>query len=142
MVGMKRLILCLVMAVSLLAVETESALACSCVTDLGVEPCSCYVGSESFIYDPNDPLGSDVLIGFHEFRLFAIDDANAKGQQRTARFIINYDPETYIDSVWSFRSGKKYSPPLPDRLIFARDWLTNPDSAQKYAEQRLGYHFG
>jgi hypothetical protein len=124
------------------AIEAVKELACSCATDLGVEPCSCYVGLAEFRYDPNDPAGSDVWIGFHEFRLSAIDDANARSEQKTARFIINYDPVTMIDSVWSFRSGKAYSDPLPDMLIFASDWRTNPDSAQKYAHQRVGYHFG
>lgn len=114
-----------------------------CMTD----PCSCYVGAETLTYDPNDPANSDVWIGFHEFRISAIDDANARSPQEIASFVINYDPETMIDSVWSFRStrdynGNPYSEPLDTILIYAREWDENPDSAAKYADGRMGYHFG
>jgi len=114
-----------------------------CVTG----PCSCYVGADTLVYDPSDQGNSDVWIGFHEFRISAIDDANARSQQEIARFIINYDPDTMIDSVWSFRrtrdfGGSPYSDSLPEILIYAREWDENPDSAAKYADQRIGYHFG
>jgi hypothetical protein len=103
----------------------------------------------SFVYDPLDTLGSDVWLGFHEFKLVAIDDANARSNRQTARFVINFDPDTYVDSIWSYRettntiSGQWPSgPPLPQILIFAREWRENPDSAAKYAGMRIGYQFG
>jgi hypothetical protein len=104
------------------------------------------VGSDTLVYDPNDQGNSDVWIGFHEFRISAIDDASARSQQEVARFIINYDPDTMIDSVWSFRrtrdfNGNPYSDSLPEILIYAREWDEDPDSAAKYADKRLGYHF-
>ena len=105
--------------------------------------------SKTFIFDESDPQRSDVWLGFHEFKLVAVDDANARSNRETARFIINYDPDTVIDSVWSFREKTNNSvanpppgPALPEILIFAREWREDPDSAAKYAGQRVGYHFG
>jgi hypothetical protein len=89
-----------------------------------------------------------VTLGFHEFKVYAIDDANARSDRATARFVINYDPNTVIDSVWSFRDKTNNSttppagPALRDTLIFAREWREHPDSAAKYAGMRVGYHFG
>jgi hypothetical protein len=103
----------------------------------------------SFIYDPMDTLGSDVWLGFHEFKLVAVDDANARSNRTTARFVINFDPNTYVDSIWSYRETTNNTivnpspgPPLPQILIFAREWRENPDSAAKYADMRMGYQFG
>ncbi len=103
----------------------------------------------SLTYLDGDPQASDVMLGFHEFRLSAVDDANARSDRATARFVINYDPNTVIDSVWSYREKTNNTsvnpapgPALPQILIFAREWRENPDSAAKYAEMRMGYHFG
>ncbi len=102
----------------------------------------------SLVYVDSEPEASDVRLGFHEFKLYAIDDANARSDKAIARFVINYDPDTVIDSVWSLRDKTNNSttppegPPLPEILIFAREWRENPDSAAKYAGQRVGYHFG
>jgi hypothetical protein len=99
-------------------------------------------------YLDSDPQKSDVWLGFHEFKLVAIDDANARSDKATARFVINYDPNTVIDSVWSYREKTNNSttpppgPRLPDLLIFAREWRDNPDSAAKYSGPRVGYQFG
>jgi hypothetical protein len=105
--------------------------------------------AKTFIFDASDPGRSDVWLGFHEFKLVAVDDANARSDRETARFIINYDPDTAIDSVWSYREKTNNStanpppgPALPPVLVFAREWREDPDSAAKYAGQRLGYHFG
>jgi hypothetical protein len=116
------------------------------------DECECYAGSVNLTYDPNDSLNSDVWLGYHEFRLSAIDDAGARSEQKSARFIINYDPDTKVDSVWSYRSrrdqsGGPYQYPLPEILIYAKEWDPNsdfydPDSAAKYAGQMMGYHFG
>ncbi len=120
-----------------------------------MDPCFCYLGADTLLYWPPDtdtltgervyPMGN-VDIGFHELRISAIDDANARSQEEIARFVINYDPDTVIDSVWSFRrtrdlGGNPLSDSLPEILIYAREWDENPDSAAKYADQRLGYHF-
>lgn len=105
--------------------------------------------SISFLYDPSDPARSDVWLGFHEFKLVGVDDANARSDREIARFVINYDPDTVIDSIWSFRERTNATdarpsrgPRLPEILIFAREWREDPDSAAKYADARLGYHFG
>jgi hypothetical protein len=79
-------------------------------------------------YDPDRPEESDVSIGFHEFRLVAVDDANAESAEEVARFIINYDPDTVIDSVWTFRDSNSDS--VPDKLIYPSDSI------------RVAYHFG
>jgi hypothetical protein len=103
----------------------------------------------SFIYNNLDQAASDVWLGYHEFRLVAIDDANARSSRETAKFVINYDPNTVVDSVWSYREKTNNStanpspgPALPQILIFARQWREDPDSAAKYAGKRVGYHFG
>jgi hypothetical protein len=100
-------------------------------------------------YVDQNPGASDVALGFHEFRLVAIDDANARSERATARFVINYDPNTVIDSVWSFRERTNATdvnpspgPRLPEILIFAKEWRDDPDSAAKYAGNRVGYQFG
>jgi hypothetical protein len=100
-------------------------------------------------YLDSDPQQSDVWLGFHEFKLVAIDDANARSDRATARFVINYDPDTVIDSVWSYREKTNNTsvnpspgPALEEILIFAREWREDPDSAAKYAGPRVGYHFG
>ena len=90
------------------------------------------VVSKQYKYDPNDQAGSDVWIGFHEFRLVAIDDAGAESNEKVTRFVINYDPDTYIDSVWTFRdpTPKSPLPAPPPKLIYPSDSL------------RVVYHFG
>jgi hypothetical protein len=100
-------------------------------------------------YDDANPGASDVSLGFHEFKVVAIDDANARSDRSVARFVINYDPDTVIDSVWSFRewtnNPTSIAPPrdpLPPILIFAREWRDDPDSAAKYSGPRIGYQFG
>jgi hypothetical protein len=101
--------------------------------------------SVEFTYDPANPGQSDVLVGFHEFRLSAVDDANAESPRKVARFIINYDPDTVIDSIWTFRQKTDrefYDPhgPLPEKLIYAKAWR---DSPEVYAGMdRVAYHFG
>jgi hypothetical protein len=84
-----------------------------------------------FKYDPSDPLGSDVWLGFHEFRLVAVDDAGAKSSESMARFIINYDPNTYVDEVWTFRANNLGS--IPDKRIYPGE----PGDTARFA-----YHFG
>jgi hypothetical protein len=85
---------------------------------------------------------SDVWVGFHELRLAGVDDANARGQEAVARFVINYDPQTVIDSIWTFRRDTEKNDhvqiPGPDslKLIYAKDW---PDTMEV---DRTGYHFG
>jgi hypothetical protein len=75
-----------------------------------------YRDSLTFIYDPENPLESDVWIGYHEFKLVAIDDANARSDDYLARFIVNYDPNTFIDSIWAFRNSKQDE--VPEELIY------------------------
>jgi hypothetical protein len=87
--------------------------------------------SAEFRYDPADRAGSDVWLGFHEFRLVAIDDAGAKGTESLARFIINFDPDTHIDEVWTFRANNTGS--VPDRRIYPGE----PGDTARFA-----YHFG
>lgn len=87
--------------------------------------------SAEFKYDPADPLGSDVWLGFHEFRIVAVDDAGAKSSESMARFIINYDPDTYIEEVWTFRASNLGS--IPDKRIYPGE----PGDTARYA-----YHFG
>jgi hypothetical protein len=89
------------------------------------------VRSVEFTYDPADPLGSDVWLGFHEFRLVAVDNAGAKSNENMARFIINYDPNTYIDEVWTFRASNLGS--IPDKRIYPGE----PGDTARFA-----YHFG
>lgn len=79
-------------------------------------PDGVYRDSLTFIYDPDEPLGSDVWIGYHEFKLVAIDDANARSDDYLARFIVNYDPDTYVDSIWAFRNSKQDT--VPEVLIY------------------------
>lgn len=86
------------------------------------------IAIRDLVYDPNDPGASDLGIGFHEFRLVAIDDAGAKSDESVAKFIINYDPDTHIDSVWTFRPSNLKS--IPEKLIFPSDSI------------RVVYHFG
>jgi hypothetical protein len=88
-----------------------------------------YRDSLTFVYDPDDPLGSDVWIGYHEFKLVAIDDANARSDDYLARFIVNYDPDTYVDSIWAFRYSKQDT--VPELLIYPDD-----------GEQKPIWHFG
>ncbi len=78
-----------------------------------------YRDSLTFIYDSEDPLGSDVWIGYHEFKLMAIDDAGARSDDYIARFIVNYDPDTYVDSIWAFRNSRQDS--VPEVLIYPSD---------------------
>jgi hypothetical protein len=80
--------------------------------------------SIAFLYCPDDPLGSDVWIGFHEFKLVGIDDANARSDDYLARFIINYDPDTYIDSIWAFRNSIQDT--VPEALIYPTDGKIPP----------------
>ncbi|MGD9140604.1 MAG: hypothetical protein PVJ42_03605 [bacterium] len=87
-------------------------------------PDGVYRDSLTFVYDPDDPLGSDVWIGYHEFKLVAIDDANARSDDYLARFIINYDPDTYVDSVWAFRVSKQDT--VPEVLIYPTDGAQQP----------------
>ena len=70
----------------------------------------------TFIYDRDYPDESDVWVGFHEFKLVGIDDANARSDDYVARFIVNYDPDTVIDSIWTFRDSKQDA--VPDSLIY------------------------
>jgi hypothetical protein len=100
------------------------------------------VDSVVFTYDPNDRVTSDVWIGFHEFRLVAIDDAQAKSEEKVARFVINYDPDTVIDSVWTFRNATDRGDmdSLETKLVFASAWR---DSPEVYADKaRTVYQFG
>jgi hypothetical protein len=86
-------------------------------------------GSVQYVYDPNDAAGSDVWVGFHEFRLVGVDDAGAESNEKIARFVIDYDPDTYIDSVWTFRQSNLA--PGPDaKLIYPSDSI------------RVAYHYG
>ena len=100
-------------------------------TRLAGEPGSdgIYRDSLTFVYDPDDPLGSDVWIGYHEFKLVAIDDASARSDDYVTRFIINYDPDTVIDSVWAFRYSKYDT--VPEILLYPND-----------GEQPRVWHFG
>ena len=100
-------------------------------------------------YVDGSPGASDVSLGFHEFKVVAIDDASARSDRATARFVINYDPDTVIDSLWSYRETTNHpdspldpGPELPPILVFAREWRDDPDSAAKYSGPRMGYHFG
>lgn len=83
----------------------------------------------TFIYDPDDPLGSDVWVGFHEFKLVGIDDAMARSDEYVVRFIVNHDPDTFIDSVWAFRNSKLDT--VPEVLIYPTD-----------GEADMVWHFG
>jgi hypothetical protein len=89
-----------------------------------------------YVYDPGDAEGSDVWIGFHEFRLVGIDDAGAKSNEKIARFVIDYDPDSYIDSVWTFRTlppipgGGAKGPALGEKLIYPSDSI------------RVAFHYG
>ncbi len=100
--------------------------------------------SIELVYDPSNPAVSDVWLGWHEFRLVAIDDANAESEESIARFAINFDPVTVIDSIWSFRAKTdntvQPSAPLPDTLIYARAWRDSPDVYPDV--NRIAYHFG
>jgi hypothetical protein len=97
-----------------------------------------------FTYDPDHPAESDILIGFHEFRLWAVDDANAESSKKMAKFIVNYDPDTVIDSIWTFRRKTDRQAwnnvPLPEKLIYARAWRDSPEVYQ--GVDRVAYHFG
>ncbi len=98
----------------------------------------------NLLYDPSDASVSDVWLGTHEFRLIAIDDANAQSPEKVARFVINFDPQTVIDSIWSYRRKVDNTPTsfdsLPPKLVYARAWR---DSPQVYANvDRIAYHFG
>jgi len=90
------------------------------------------VVTHQYKYDPNDRAGSDLWIGFHEFRLVAVDDAGAESNENVTRFVVNYDPDTHIDSVWTFRDPRPNSPiPTPPiKLIYPSDSI------------RVAYHFG
>ncbi|MGQ9811026.1 MAG: hypothetical protein ACUVQ7_06745, partial [bacterium] len=62
--------------------------------------------SKIFTYYPDNKYGkSDVYLGTHEVRIQALDDAYSfsPDKPKSALFVINYDPESIIDSVWSFR---------------------------------------
>ena len=85
---------------------------------------------KEYTYDPDDPGASDMGIGFHEFRLVAVDDAGAKSNENITRFIINYDPDTHIDSIWTFRPVVGFGLPVPEKLIYPSDSI------------RVVYHFG
>jgi hypothetical protein len=102
------------------------------------------VQSTTLTYDPENPGASDIWIGFHEFRLVAIDDANARSQEKVSRFVINYDPDTVIDSIWTFREKVDDRPAetdsLPLKLIFAREWRETGQVPEGY--DRTGFHFG
>ncbi|MFZ1946691.1 MAG: hypothetical protein WAW06_04035 [bacterium] len=87
------------------------------------------VRSISKIYWPDSLEASDVWIGSHEFRLTGVDDAGARGDFRVAKFVINYDPNTYIDEVWTFRDPASHQP-VPERRIYPGD------------STRVAYHFG
>lgn len=89
-----------------------------------------------YVYDPIHPSPSNLGVGFHEFRLVAIDDAGAKSNESITRFVINYDPDTYIDSVWTFRRPPPSGPhlPVPERLIYPFE--PGKDTI------RVAYHFG
>ncbi len=80
--------------------------------------------SLAFLYVPGFPLQSDIWIGFHEFKLVGIDDANARSDDFLARFTINYDPDTYIDSIWAFRVSKQDV--VPEVLIYPSDGPIDP----------------
>ncbi len=61
---------------------------------------------KEFVYYPeNKKAKSDVYLGTHEVRIQALDDAYSLSPDRpkSALFVINFDPETIIDSVWTFR---------------------------------------
>jgi hypothetical protein len=107
--------------------------------------------SAVFTYDPDNPAESDVWIGFHEFRIVAVDDANAESEQNVTRFVINFDPDTVIDSVWTYRRWVDQDQPqygaLAEKLIFARAWHDSPDVytgmdtvAYHYGQLRIKFH--
>ncbi len=100
--------------------------------------------SAVFTYYPGDIAESDVWVGFHEFRIVAVDDANAESNEIVTRFVINYDPDTVIDSVWTFRQKidreKSSKDPLPEKLIYAKAWHDSPDVYS--GMDTVAYHFG
>jgi hypothetical protein len=108
------------------------------------------VDSAVFRYDPDDVSGSNVWTGFHEFRVVAVDDAGAESQESVTRFVINYDPDTVIDSVWTFRrkvdNDLANVDSLPMKLIYARAWRDSPEvygdwgDSLRYSD--YAYHFG
>jgi hypothetical protein len=89
--------------------------------------------STEYRYWPCIIESSDVWLGFHEFRLVAVDDAGAKSDEKIARFVVNYDPNTYIDGVWTFRGsgqGGQGGIPLAEKQIYPSDTTA------------VAYHFG
>jgi hypothetical protein len=102
------------------------------------------VTSTTFTYDHDNAQASDVWIGLHEFRLVAVDDANARSSEKTARFVINYDPNTIIDSVWTYRDKvdnlSSETDTLPEKLIYAKEWRETGQVPEGY--DRVCYHFG
>lgn len=108
------------------------------------EEVSAEVDSAVFMYYPDDLGASDVWPGFHEFRIAAVDDANAESEQKVTRFVINFDPDTFIDSVWTFRQKVDRSitsfDSLPEKLIYAKAWRDSPDVY--VGMDTVAYHFG
>lgn len=100
--------------------------------------------SAVFVYDPDNPAESDVWVGFHEFRIVAVDDANAESDQNVTRFVINFDPDTVIDSVWTYRrwvdEGQPQYGALAEKLIFARAWRDSPEVYS--GMDTVAYHYG
>jgi hypothetical protein len=90
----------------------------------------------SFVYNPDSALVSDVWIGFHEFKLVGVDDANARSDDYVVRFTVNYDPDTYIDSVWTFRDSKLDS--VGEELIYPSDGT--PKRVWDFGRLRFKFH--
>ena len=102
------------------------------------------VTSTTLTYDRDNPAASDVWVGAHEFRLVGVDDANARSEEDVARFIINYDPDTVIDSVWTYRDKvdnlRNETDRLDEKLIYAKEWRETGQVPEGY--DRVCYHFG
>jgi hypothetical protein len=102
------------------------------------------VTSTTLSYYPGSAATSDVWIGLHEFKLVGIDDANASSEEKVARFVIDYDPDTVIDSVWTYRIKVDNVPSetnsLEEKLIYAREWRETGQVPEGY--DRVCYHFG
>jgi hypothetical protein len=92
-----------------------------------------------YVYDPNNRAGSSVWRGFHEFKLVGIDDAGAKSNEDVTRFVINYDPDTFIDEVSVFRYS--HNGKYLEQRIYPSDTPAAPQRiAYQYGRLRFKFH--